>query len=191
MNTKAELKKSVLIWIGLTFFPACYASPLEGTTWESAARHYDLDPALLFSVALTESKKYLDKRSVSPWPWAFNSPEGSFYAPSYEAAVEYLDGLLSRYEPRQIDVGIMQINLGWQGYRVSDYFDLLDPDINIGVGAAVLREALDSCDDRLLGVGRYHHWANEKKSRAYGTRVLNRYLRIRDYFNSQGRKART
>jgi len=182
---------SVLRWAVLlvTFIapPTIAKSPLQGTVWESAALVYDLDPVLLYAIALTESKKRRANKQIAPWPWTFNSPEGSYYAASLEEAEAYLEMLLGKYAPRRIDVGIMQINLGWNGHLVERYEDLLDPEINVRVGAQVLKEALEDTDgDTLLGVGWYHNRSDINRSVWYGTLVLNRYERLRVFFESQG-----
>jgi hypothetical protein len=39
--------------------------------------------------------------------------------------------------------------------------------VDVGIAA----DAIDSTRDTVLGVGRYHHWASEPRSRAYGQRV--------------------
>ena len=74
-----------------------------------------------------------------------------------------------------IDIGIMQVNLRWHGHRVADPLTLLEPDSNIRVAAAILREAIDSVPTDLeLGVGRYHS-SDPSRARAYGRRVLGIY----------------
>ena len=89
---------------------------------------------------------------------------------SKDAAVADLRDLLTRY--RNIDVGLMQVNLQWHGHRATPDA-LLDAGTNLDVAAAILAAAIASAPgDPELGIGRYHHWRNETVARAYGRRVL-------------------
>jgi hypothetical protein len=124
-------------------------------------------------VGLVESRTFSDasKQFVSPYPWAIRSPEGPEFPVSHEHAIERLSALTARYS--NIDVGYLQINWRWNGHRVNHSpHALLDPVTNLSVGAAVLAEAINSTDDLELGIGRYHHWADELRAREYGRKVL-------------------
>jgi soluble lytic murein transglycosylase-like protein len=64
--------------------------------------------------------------------------------------------LLSAHQDRSVDVGLLQINIRWHGHRVDDPKSLLDPVINLEIGAAILKEALASAPgDLTAGIGRY------------------------------------
>ena len=82
---------------------------------------------------------------------------------------------------KKFDVGIMQINLHWNGHRVTSYEDLLDQEQNITTGAEVLSEAIESSPGDLeLGIGRYHNWDDELRARNYGSRILAIWRNLRD-----------
>ncbi len=75
----------------------------------------------------------------------------------------------------------MQINLHWNGHRVTSYEDLLDQEQNITTGAEVLSEAIESSPvDLELGIGRYHNWDDELRARNYGSRILAIWRNLRD-----------
>lgn len=141
------------------------------TPWEEIARAQDIDPFLIYAVALEESRRRVASNWVTPWPWALGIDTGSIYAKSKLEALEAFYQAV--HQGKCVDVGIMQISTCWHAGRVAHLHDLLDPLINIRVGAKILREALDSApNDPELAVGRYHNWSSETRARSYGRRVL-------------------
>ncbi|MEA3413574.1 MAG: lytic transglycosylase domain-containing protein [Pseudomonadota bacterium] len=152
---------------------------LQGTLWESVGRGHRIDPYLLYSVALVESRRHRTSDLVSPWPWTLNSPGGPRYFDSRREAENALATMLSSHPDLSVDIGLMQINTLYHGHRVDDLQQLLDPETNLRIGTAILREAMTSAPDRpRLGVGRYHSWTPDR-AREYGARVWDIYERIR------------
>jgi len=145
---------------------------LRDTAWWRVAEQRGLDPYILYAVALVESAK-VSKRVARPWPWALNRQGHPFIPSSLTEAKEILGGTLAK-GIRNIDVGLMQVNVRWQGHRVSQPEDLLDPETNLKVGADVLAEAIGSAPGNLpLGIGRYHAgFRDEARAYRYGRRVL-------------------
>lgn len=144
-----------------------------------AARH-GLDPVLLYSVALAESARVVDGAKVAPWPWTIRSSRyGPRYFSSREMAETHLRELLEA-GVKNIDVGLMQINLRY--HKIADPYRLLDPEHNIDLGARILRQALDSTEDRIMAVGRYHS-SDTLRAYVYGYRVWQIYHRIVHYFH--------
>jgi hypothetical protein len=155
------------------------AVDLKGTRWEAVAARHGLDPLVLYAVALLESRRAAGPNAFSPWPWTIRSPEGPrFYADKATAAAD-LSVLAARY--RNIDVGLMQVNLRWHGERVPAPDALLDARTNLAVAADILAEAIRSVPgDPALGIGRYHQWRDERVARSYGRRVLALVAALRD-----------
>ena len=157
----------------------CLAAPLAGadvnlagTHWERVAQRHGLDARVLYAVALQESRKARGPSLTSPWPWTIRSPEGSRFFDSRAEAASELNRLVGAYRPWTIDVGIMQVNLGWHGHKVADPAFLLDPKVNLEVAATILQEALASAPgDPELAVGRYNTYT-EATARSYGRKVL-------------------
>lgn len=171
----------MLLVVGVSAPAAAFS--LAGTVWERAARAEGLDPHLLYSVALAESARSAGRGHVSPWPFALRGPDGPVYAPSADAARDLLNG---RDDVNAFDLGWMQVNVGWNGWRARQIDDLLDPETNVRIGARILREALDSApEDRVLGIGRYHSWTDER-ARQYGTRVAEIHQRLLDMADDAG-----
>ena len=145
---------------------------LRNTAWWGVAEQRGLDPYVLYAVALVESAK-VSKRVAKPWPWALNRQGHPFIPPSVAEAKAILGGSLAK-GVRSIDVGLMQVNVRWQGHRVRQPEDLLDPETNLKVGADVLADAIGSAPgDLILGIGRYHAgFRDEARAYRYGRRVL-------------------
>lgn len=143
-----------------------------GTVWERVGQEKGLDPKLLYSVALAETRRQWPDGLIRPWPWAIaeNGPKvRSHYPQSLEEAKRILQEALTR--TKNIDVGVMQVNLLYHGHRIAAPEDLLDIEKNIQVGADILREAMASSKNKEVGVGRYHSWKPDI-SPLYGKRVL-------------------
>lgn len=160
----------------------CSASAFDvkGTVFENAASRYDLDPVLLYSVALAESASGRGNNNISPWPWTLRTLSEPFYAENREQASTRLLQLIDHKGDRvSVDIGLMQVNLFWHGHRVQNPIDLLDPITNLDTGAAILSETISSAPNDLeLGIGRYHNWKDENRSRSYGKRVLSIYRQL-------------
>lgn len=149
---------------------------LRGTMWERASKTSSCkpDPLLLYSLALKESKASVGKGMIAPHPFALrNAPSGAFYANSYVAAKLVLNKYLA--EDALTDIGIMQINYRWNGNRVTRPELLLDPEINIRIGAQILCESIAQYPvDMQLAIGGYHtrNPRRELDARQYASNVL-------------------
>ena len=147
------------------------AVELGGTQWESVARRHGLDPLALYAVALQETRRANETTGYAPWPWTIRSPEGPRFFSDREAAAAKLDRLQARY--RNIDVGLMQVNLHWHDNRVPGPDHLLDARTNLALAADILAQVIRAAPGAPeLGIGRYHHWRDERLARRYGRKVL-------------------
>lgn len=147
------------------------AVDLRATHWESVAQRYGLDPLVLYAVAMQETQRSSGRGAYSPWPWTIRSPEGPRFYDDRSAAAADLRLLKAKY--RNVDVGLMQVNLQWHGHRVREPGALLDARTNLTVAAEILAQAIRSAPgDPELGIGRYHHWRDERIARRYGRKVL-------------------
>lgn len=128
------------------------------SAWEAAATKYRVEVSLLYAMALRESGLRRSDGAVRAWPWTLRSTEtGAIYFDTYEAAVAKLTSLIA-HGTKNIDVGLMQVNWGWNGHRQPDPRKLLLPSENIEVAAQILREHLDtSGGDLRNAVARYHN----------------------------------
>ena len=144
---------------------------LRNTLWGQVARRHGIDPYILYAVALTESRKN-DGPWVTPSPWAINNA-GNTFVPGNQQQAEALLNQLMNQGKRNIDVGIMQVNLRWHGHRVAKPEQLLVPSTNLEIGASVLSKAIQSVPGHLAhGIGRYYSWKNELAAIQYGQKVI-------------------
>lgn len=180
-------RKNLLVIIALIVSEHAMAVELAGSVFESVGRKYNVDPYLLYSIALVESGTGRQK-GISPWPWVIRSRSGgAVYATRKRDAANTLAILVENNPLRDIDVGMMQINLHWQLSRYETPEDLLDPEINLGVAAEYLVECIDSApDDLIMGIGRYHIWTNELLARQYGNKVFGIYQNLGNTEGTEG-----
>ena len=170
LDRNTSLKK--LIVVTRQQKSAAFTSRLQNTLWWQVANRHQLDPYVLYAVALIESAKGSTKNQVTPWPWALNKSGKSIIPASQQEAQTILINTLAEGS-RNIDVGLMQINVHWQGHRVDKPEQLLNPVTTLQIGALVLAEAIQSVpNDLVLGIGRYHSWQNVSAAVAYGRKVL-------------------
>ena len=182
-----RLLTMLIMVLAAIFFipPAAGASFLHGTIWEVAGREQGVDPVLLYSVTLRESARQVSGNRIKPWPYALgvNGYNLSLYPQSRQEAENILSYLISQ-GITNVDIGLGQVNLHYHAHRVSHWSELLDPQTNLRVAAAILKEALDSSPDPVLGVGHYHSWTGWRAA-AYGRRVLALYQRLLAYAGTQ------
>jgi len=152
------------------------AFSLKGTLWEKAsqASHCKPDPLLLYSIALQESKSLVGKGMVAPQPLALrNQPRGAYFPSTLEEARRALGEFIA--EDKLTDIGMMQINYRWNGSRVEQPVELLNPEVNVRVGAEILCEAIAANRmDIHLAIGGYHtrNPKREQDARKYAHQVM-------------------
>lgn len=143
---------------------------LKGTLFDTVGSTYDIDPLLLYSIAITESATGVGKGNIQPHPYVIRTNDGPQFFKSRIAAEKALTKVLRR--TNNVDIGMMQINLHYHPQR--DPLELLDPHYNLNYAAQYLKTTLSSTDDPIIGVGRYHSWTNYLAS-WYGRRVWKTY----------------
>jgi len=160
--------------------PGAVAADLDfaDTAWERAARPHGIDPALLYSLALVESRRHMGAGQIAPWPWVIRTPTGGYWFNSRASAERGLAAVLAKWPAKRVDVGAAQVNVGWHRDRFGKPSQLLDLEYNLNVAAGILAEAIHSTADTVVGVGRYHHWASAPRARRYGQRVWWTYRAI-------------
>ena len=123
--------------------------------YQLAGEHYGIDPLLLYAIATKESGRAACFRLQTPWPWTLNvrgrtrcyKTRGDFV----RAYVSYrLQGI------KNIDVGLMQFNMKWNGRLLERESDILYPAKNIFLGAEVLKACMRRHRQLWAAVGCYH-----------------------------------
>lgn len=126
---------------------------------------------LLAAIARAESgRPVASDRRAGPWPWTVNAQgQGRFYGSKGEA-VEATAALIAA-GVRNIDVGCMQINLGFHPEAFLDLAEAFDPLANASYGAVYLKALFMETGSWPEAVGRYHS-ATRARNTAYRDKVL-------------------
>ena len=174
-----SVRPSILALVtGTVMCARAIAFDLSGTIYETAGVEFDIDPVLLYSVALVESATDAEDGSatISPYPWTLRSNR-PFYAKTRKEAEEELARILKRGS--SVDVGLMQVNTKWHGYRVKNLADLLDPLTNVRTGAAILSERLRATPkDAIKAIATYHSF-DPDRGEWYARHVLRIWSRLK------------
>jgi hypothetical protein len=141
-----------------------------GALAEHMERTEDIPPGLLQAVALAESgRAHPAHGNARPWPWTVRSGPDSFYLPSKELALRKVRELRAAGRSN-IDVGCMQINLGYHGTAFATLEDAFDPLSNVAYGARFLAQLRAQTSSWAKATGRYHS-ADADRGQAYRARV--------------------
>lgn len=154
---------------------------LESTIFERVGKEQDIDPLLLYSIALNVSSRYVGNGMVTPSAYAIRSTKLTKHFDSRESAEQALSQLLS--ETTWVDIGLMQINLHY--HPQPDPLALLDPYRNLTIAASFLKKTLASTYDPILGVGRYFS-SNTDDALTQGRKVWSTYSQLKKLIFEQG-----
>ena len=146
---------------------------LDGSLFETVGNKYNIDPLLLYSIAIAESATGVGNGNIGPTPLVLRSKDGPVFFKDKKTAEIELTKILQT--TNLVDVGLMQINLHY--HPQENPLDLLDPYHNLSEAARYLKTTLASTTDPVLGVGRYHSWDN-KKANWYGHRIWTIYRNL-------------
>lgn len=69
----------------------------------------------LYSLAMAESTRKT-AWGAKPWPWTINVAGRGYHYETRDAAFTALLGFMQRWPLKNIDVGVAQVNLGWNGH---------------------------------------------------------------------------
>ncbi|MCB5303590.1 transglycosylase SLT domain-containing protein [Yersinia sp. 2544 StPb PI] len=121
----------------------------------------------LYSLALTETSRRLPY-GERPWPWTINVAGKGYRFETRDAAWQALLQFIRRYPLKRIDVGIAQVNLGWNGHLFTSFYDAFEPYTNLRVAANILRTCYDASPGSWIkAAGCYHHPAGGKAAATY------------------------
>lgn len=136
----------------------------ENDPYVTAARDAGVPLPLLIAVAGAESGYH---------PWALDIEGRQAFCKSRAEA----EGILATLATTNVDIGLMQINWRFWGPRLGvAKNDLLDPRINLLMGARILREGLDRNGSMWRRISNYHSGASGERDR-YNRQVYDAYTR--------------
>lgn len=180
---RKRLHQGLLTLAAVSLFasPTFAAVDLSGTVFETVGSRYHIDPKLLYSISLVESAVKADTKSgkefmVQPSPWTLRTRRKPYYAQSREDAEKLLLKLLQ--VNKSVDIGLMQINSRWHAHRVKNVTDLLDPETNVSVAAAILSELIDRYPNNALEVIARYHSGQPARGTWYAKHVLRVYENV-------------
>ncbi|WP_343852142.1 hypothetical protein [Rhodanobacter soli] len=149
----------------------------QHSLWSQVGKASGVDPLLLYSIALVESKALYPDGKVAPTPWLFRVDDHLVRGDRHD--VQLAMAAASQFGGAAVqDVGIMQVYYPMHRDAVRDPLTLLNPHTNISVAAKILRDGMRQTPDRVLGVG-YYHSHTPALARNYGTAVLTVYQRLK------------
>jgi hypothetical protein len=148
--------------------------------WAQVGKESGVDPLLLYSVALVESRSLLPGGKVGPTPWLFRVNDHLVLGERHHVQLEMATA--SQLGSAVQDVGIMQVYYPMHRDAVRDPLTLLDPRTNISVAAKILHDGMHETRDPVLGVG-YYHSHTPQLARDYGTAVLTVYQRLKSLYH--------
>jgi len=121
-----------------------------------AEKAHRIPNQLLAAVAVAESGRWLGKdRAVFAWPWTVTSGSKTWYFAGREEAVTHVRAMKAR-GVRNIDVGCMQVNLGYHGKAFASIDEAFDPEANVAYAAKFLTRLHGAKRSWALAVGHYH-----------------------------------
>jgi soluble lytic murein transglycosylase-like protein len=133
----------------------------------SAAARYDIPPAILYAVGLTETG-----RKGSLYPYALNIEGRSVFPRSAAEALIEFDRARSK-GTKLIDLGCMQINHHYHGDQFRSPREMLDPAKNVDYAARFLKKLHGQHETWSMAVARYHAGPdNNPAQKRYICRVI-------------------
>lgn len=115
----------------------------ENSVWHEVAAEYRVDPAMLYSIALAESRRTWADGLARPWPWVINSRKyGARWFETEQEAIIELKKLIEDEGDQEVAIGLMQIWYAENGHLMPSINALIQPANNIRAGAQIYREAL-------------------------------------------------
>lgn len=171
MATPMSRPRAALVWIAALLAPTTLtARELPPPAYQLAAAQAQVPSNLLYAVALQESGRAINGRLV-PWPWTLNvAGQARRYGTHREACAD-LRQVLQVTPATRVDVGLGQLNAGYQRHRVRQPCELLEPYRNLRLAAAILREQYNPNQSWLMAAGRYHRPAGGAPAVRYRQRV--------------------
>ncbi|RUL62318.1 hypothetical protein EKH79_15680 [Dyella dinghuensis] len=148
----------------------------SNSLWAKAGARYHIDPALIYAVALVETKGVQPDGAVAPSPWVVRI-NGHLHNGSRSESEHAIELAYQMAVPVQ-DVGIMQVYYPMHRDIEPNPIALLNPARNIEIGTSLLHKAMTQTSDPVLRIG-YYHSHDVQLARGYGQTVLSVYHELK------------
>lgn len=162
-----KLASVLLLMVAVNATAAKSATQIVPDAYRLIAAEEKVPAESLYSLAMAESTRKTEW-GTKPWPWTLNVAGKGYRYETREEAWAALLGYMKRYPLRRIDVGVAQVNLGWNGHHFPTFRDAFDPYINLRVAARILRACYDARPGSWIrAAGCYHHPAGGQAANTY------------------------
>lgn len=145
--------------------------PVKAEVWDNARIQEHLEKASMrWGLPSLLVRAVMDVES-SAHPWTVNVAGRDHYPRESEEALRLVNSALAK--GKSVDVGLMQINSYWvHKFQLSPDV-VLDPAVNLTIGAWILAQELKRYGNNWKGIGSYHTPASRNPVRAkkYAERV--------------------
>ena len=163
--------RSIFVFLPLLVFCVGVRATVAGVgVWARAQDLSGVPSDKIYAIALQESGMRHPDGLFRPWPWTINSEEGAKRFGSKKEAYDEIKRLAKK-GIRNIDVGLMQINLRWNWEGVANT-DILNPEVNIMFAAKLLRQRMKSSNGDVDKAIALYHSKRELAGIGYKSSVL-------------------
>ncbi len=145
--------------------------------YHEAAADHRLSPVIFYSIALTESGQSRMTAGYKPWPWTLSIEGEPYFFPTREEARTALLEALRR-QPRQLGVGLFQVEYRFHSDRFDSDEEMLDPYENSQVAAEIFSEGLAVAEGDVWQAIGFFHSATPDLAEAYRKRVARRLVSL-------------
>ncbi|MGV6989217.1 lytic transglycosylase [Testudinibacter sp. P80/BLE/0925] len=126
--------------------------------YQQIAAEQGVPAEMLFAISLNESKTKLTSKAVKPWPWTLNVKGKSYFYPTRQEACSALENFVRKFSLKNIDVGLAQVNIGWNGkHFFASHCAGFEPMENLRVASIILKNCYRTHKDWVNAAGCYHH----------------------------------
>lgn len=131
---------------------------------------YNIPVNLLRTIAIAESGRYHSElKKVLPWPWTVNQGGKAYYFKNRNDALVAVRSMIEQ-GITNIDVGCMQINLGYHAHNFKNLDHAFDPQHNINFAAKLLKSHYGEFSNWKNAIMAYHSRSDIGKD--YYNRVI-------------------
>ena len=146
------------------------ADTICGRYIAEAEKALDIPCQLLLAIGVVELGVWSAERARSTaWPWTvYVRMHGQRFSDKAAALAEIQE--LYNHDVLIIDVGCMQINIGYHGHAFASLEEALDPAHNVAYAAQLLKSLYRDARSWSTAIARYHSWT-PRLARLYHNKV--------------------
>ena len=127
---------------------------------------------LLLSIALTESGRKVGN-NFFPWPWSINVKGKGYFLKNKQQLISFAKNNLEK-KIKNFDLGCMQINYYYHGYKFKNVANMIDPKTNVAWAGKFLISLKAKHKTWDEAISRYH--SNTKwRKKQYLAKVMNNW----------------